>query len=173
MWINGKASFHTRSKFGWSFMIAVLGLVLAVGCGGSNSAVLGSPERPFDKPILTVTVSPNPVPYSGQPIDTAVCAGKPYTWFFNEVFTESGGILVKLTSVTQHTGPNAGVPFPLVAPASNPNAYTVPANGSLTIPWPTCLLDSTGTTIQHTFAGTDFNNLPVTVDGPLVVLAGK
>ena len=88
---------RTPAKFGWSFIIAVLSLVLEVGCGGSQSDVPGSPSAPFDKLVLTVKVSPNPVPFSGQPINTGPCIGNPNTWFYNEVFTESAGVLVKLT----------------------------------------------------------------------------
>jgi len=151
-------------------------LVLAsalVGCEGSKSNVPGSPSAPFDKPVLTVTVSPNPVPFSGQPITTGQCVGNPNTWFYTEVFAESGGVLVKLTSVTQHTGPNAGVAVPLTPPASNPFAFTVPANGSLSVPWPTCLAVATGATVQRSYSGTDFNGQAVAVDGPTVVLAWK
>ena len=162
-----------RSSGTFRRALVIVTLALHVGCGSNQSDAPGSPSNPFDKPVLTITVSPNPVPFSGQPVTFSACVGIPNTWFYNEVFTESGGILVTLNSAiaTYANGRTQTITF--TAPAGNPYAYTVPANGTLSVSWPSCFPTMSGNTVQHTYSGTDFNNLPVTVTGPIVMFAPK
>ena len=45
-----------------------------------------------------MTISPNPVPFSGQPItDIATCATRPNTWFYDQILKETGGVAVTVT----------------------------------------------------------------------------
>ena len=52
------------------------------------------PGNPPSNPtgVVEITVTPNPVPHSGEAIaDSAGCAGVRYTWFYEQVFRETGG----------------------------------------------------------------------------------
>ena len=113
------------------------------------------------------------MPFSGQPITTGACVGNPNTWFYTEAFTENTDVLVTLNSVTRGLGPNAGVTTALTAPASNPYKYTIPANGSLSLPNEQCIGTPSGGMIQHTYNGTDFNGQPVTIAGHTVTFLAK
>jgi hypothetical protein len=52
---------------------------------------------------VQVTVSPNPVPFSGQAItDIASCATRPNTWFYDQVLRETGGVAVTGDTSRRH-----------------------------------------------------------------------
>src|SRR5687768_15397168 len=75
---------------------------------------------------VQVTINPNPVPFSGQPItDSASCATRPNTWFYDQVVRETGGVAVTITErVDMFDG--------AVTARTNPS-LRVAANGSTTL----------------------------------------
>jgi hypothetical protein len=115
---------------------------------------------------VQVTVSPNPVPFSGQPVTgVASCATRPNTWFYDQVLRETGGAAVTITRRVDSFDGAAGS-------ASNPN-LRIAANGTTTIPTRWCSVAATAHTAQSSFSGTDANGNPWSVTGPLVRLAAK
>jgi hypothetical protein len=115
---------------------------------------------------VQVTVSPNPVPFSGQPVTgVASCATRPNTWFYDQVLRETGGAAVTITRRVDSFDGAAGS-------ATNPN-LRIAANGTTTIPTRWCSVAATAHTAQSSFSGTDANGNPWSVTGPLVRLAAK
>jgi hypothetical protein len=115
---------------------------------------------------VQVTVSPNPVPFSGQPItDIASCASRPNTWFYDQMLRETGGVAVTITRRVDTFDGAAGS-------ATSPN-LRIAANGSTTIRTRWCSVSSSAHTAQSTFSGTDANGKAWSVTGPLVRLQAK
>jgi hypothetical protein len=115
---------------------------------------------------VQVTVSPNPVPFSGQAItDIASCANRPNTWFYDQVLRETGGVAVTITRRVDTFDGAAGS-------ATNPN-LRIAANGSTTIRTRWCSVSSSAHTAQSTFSGTDANGKSWSVTGPLVRLQAR
>jgi hypothetical protein len=100
---------------------------------------------------VQATITPNPVPYSGQPItDVASCRDRPHTWFYDQVLRETGGT----------TG------------TSNPN-IRIAANGSTTIRTRWCSASPSAHTARTNFSGTDANGRTWTVTGAEVRLSAR
>jgi len=115
---------------------------------------------------VQVTVSPNPVPFSGQPItDLASCSTRPNTWFYDQVLKETGGAAVTITRRVDSFDGAAGS-------ATNPN-LRIAANGTTSVHTRWCSVAATAHTAQSTFSGTDANGNSWTVTGPLVRLSAK
>ncbi|HEY3093022.1 MAG TPA: hypothetical protein VGJ52_07985 [Vicinamibacterales bacterium] len=115
---------------------------------------------------VQVTVSPNPVPFSGQPItDLASCSTRPNTWFYDQVLKETGGAAVTITRRVDSFDGAAGS-------ATNPN-LRIAANGTTSIRTRWCSVSASAHTAQSTFSGTDANGNSWTVTGPLVRLSAK
>jgi len=113
---------------------------------------------------IEVTVNPNPVPFSGQPItDAAGCAGSKNTWFYQQTLKETGGAAVTITSRIDKFDER------VVNNVTN-LSMAVPANGSLTIQSRWCSSQGVAHTAQTTFSGTDANGHAVTVDGAVASL---
>lgn len=112
-----------------------------------------------------MTVSPNPVPHSGQPVSAAGCAGVANTWTYDEVMRESGGAAVTLTTLVDvvdgTTQPTINV------------SITVQANGSFTRPRQLCFSTGSQHTLQATYRGTDANGHSMTATVPLVTRAAR
>lgn len=118
------------------------------------------------KGTVQVTVSPNPVPFSGQPItDIASCATRPNTWFYDQVLKETGGAAVTVTRRVDTFDGAAGS-------ATNPN-LRIAANGTTSVRTRWCSVSASAHTAQSTFSGTDANGNSWTVTGPLVRLSAK
>jgi hypothetical protein len=113
---------------------------------------------------VEVTINPNPVPFSGQPItDAAGCAGSKNTWFYEQVARETGGAAVTFTSrIDKFDG--------RVVNNTTNLSLVVPANGSLTIKSRWCSSQAVAHTAQTSFSGTDANGHSITVDAPTVNL---
>jgi hypothetical protein len=47
-----------------------------------------------------VTVNPNPVPWSGQPIEGSGCTGVSNTWFYTQVLRNTGGTSIVVSDRT-------------------------------------------------------------------------
>ena len=115
---------------------------------------------------VQVTVSPNPVPFSGQPVTgVASCATRPNTWFYDQVLKETGGAAVTITRRVDSFDGAAGS-------ATNPN-LRIAANATTSIHTRWCSVAATAHTAQSTFSGTDANGNSWTVTGPLVRLSAK
>jgi hypothetical protein len=122
------------------------------------------PPAPSGPARLEITVNPNPVPFSGQPItDAAGCAGVRNTWFYDQVIRESGGAEVTLTNrVDAFDG----------RPVNDLNGLTivVPANGSVTVRTRWCSSAATEHSAQTTFSGRDAGGNATQATSPLVRL---
>jgi len=115
---------------------------------------------------VQVTIAPNPVPFSGQPItDLASCANRPNTWFYDQTLKETGGVAVTVTRRVDTFDGAAGS-------ATNPNVR-IAANGSTVIRTRWCSVSAAAHTAQTTFSGTDANGKAWSVTGPLVRLNAK
>jgi hypothetical protein len=113
-----------------------------------------------------VTVSPNPVAFSGQPItDISSCVNRPNTWFYDQVLRETGGVAV---TVTRRIDTFDGV----AGSATSPN-LRIAANGSTNISTRWCSVSSAAHTAQSSFSGTDANGKAWSVTGPVVRLSAK
>jgi hypothetical protein len=144
--------------------------------GGTTPAPTPSPTpapTPAQPPVppsgtgaMQVTVSPNPVPFSGQPItDIASCANRPNTWFYDQVLRETGGVAVTVTRRVDTFDGAAGS-------ATNPN-LRIAANGSTTVRTRWCSVSSSAHTAQSSFSGTDANGRTWSVTGAVVRLNAK
>ena len=66
---------------------------------GSPTSPSGGAELPNATGSVKVSINPSPVPFSGVPVtDDPGCATKTNTWYYDQVFTESSGNAVTLTS---------------------------------------------------------------------------
>jgi hypothetical protein len=114
---------------------------------------------------VTVEINPNPVPFSGQPVTDAGpgCQNVKNTWFYDQVFTETGG-----SEVTFRNRTDTFDGF-TVNELSGLN-IVVQANGKLTLHTRWCSGNPTDHTARSSFTGTDANGKMVTVTGPAVKL---
>jgi hypothetical protein len=111
-----------------------------------------------------VTVNPNPVPFSGQPVtDAPSCAGSKNTWFYEQVLKETGGAAVTFTSRIDKFDER------VVNTVTN-LSLVVPANGSMSIQSRWCSAQGVAHTAQTTFTGTDTNGHSVSADGAVASL---
>ena len=145
---------NTRRK-AFAFVLACLS---AAACGGKSS----SPGAP-SAGAISVTDTPNPVPFSGTPI--AGCVGAPNTWFYAETIRETGGVAVTLTKyVTTLDGQS------IISQASLNEA--IPANGiaNSNIHWCLTGSDQSQHTLQTTLSVTDANGNSFSYPLPVVTL---
>jgi hypothetical protein len=154
----------------WSILPAC-GLAWSMAACSNSSTTNPSPDlssNPTSSPpgvgALTVSVSPNPVPFSGQPItDAASCAGYENTWFYDQTLTETGGAAVTITARVDKFDDK------VANNVTNLNMQ-VPAKGTLVVRSRWCSGAGTMHTAQTSFGGTDQNGNRVTVNGPTVRL---
>jgi hypothetical protein len=114
---------------------------------------------------VQITVNPNPVPHSGAPItDAAGCVGVKYTWFYDQVFRETGGANVTFTNridlFDDRETNNVG----------NLNVV-VGAGGSNSIRSRWCSSNKAAHSAQTRWTGTDAAGRSISVLGPKVILA--
>ncbi|HET9468522.1 MAG TPA: hypothetical protein VFO48_08930 [Vicinamibacterales bacterium] len=113
---------------------------------------------------VSVTVNPNPVPFSGKPItDVAGCARRNNTWYYELTLKESSGAPVTFT--TQIDAFDGFV-------VNNLTGVTiqVPANGEVKLNPRWCSSTSGKHTAQHTFSYIDSAGNAINVQSPLVNL---
>ena len=113
---------------------------------------------------ITVQVNPNPVPHSGARIpDAPGCANVQFTWFYDQIISETGGSTVTLTNRIDLFDDRE----------TNNRAVNVvvPANGSTTIPTRWCSSNRATHSAQTRWTGTDASGRTVTVLGPRVTLS--
>ena len=113
---------------------------------------------------LTVTVNPNPVPFSGKPItDVSGCNNRNNTWYYEQKVEESAGATVTINSeIDMFDG--------FVVNNLTGLKMVVPARGSMTLNPRWCSSESKAHTAQSMFGGVDANGNSVTVNGPVVNL---
>lgn len=121
------------------------------------------PPAPTPVGAITVRVNPNPVPHSGARIpDAPGCANVAFTWFYDQVISETGGSAVTLTNridlFDERETNNRAVNI------------VVPANGSVTVPTRWCSSNRSQHSSQTRWSGTDASGRSVTVLGPRVTL---
>jgi len=115
---------------------------------------------------VQVTISPNPVPFSGQAFtDIPSCATRPNTWFYDQVLKETGNVAVTITRRVDTFDGAAGT-------ATNPN-LRIAASGTTSIRTRWCSVSAAAHTAQSTFSGTDANGNAWTATGPVVRLNAK
>jgi hypothetical protein len=131
---------------------------------GPTSTTPPATTLPPTNGSVRVEVVPNPVPFSGQPItDAAGCAGSTNTWFYEQVFTESGGSDVTFRSrIDTFDGFTVNELSGLT--------LVVPANGTLTLRSRWCSATANEHTARSSFTGQDARGNLVTVTGPAVRL---
>ena len=124
-----------------------------------------TPSLPPSTGSVKVDINPNPVPFSGQPVTDAGpgCQNVKNTWFYDQVFTESGG-----SEVTFKNRTDTFDGF-VVNELSGLN-IVVQANGTLTLHTRWCSGNPTDHTARSSFTGTDASGKVVTVTGPSVKL---
>ena len=125
------------------------------------------PSSPSPSPsptgAITVQVNPNPVPHSGAPItDAAGCVNVRFTWFYDQVISETGGSTVTLTNridlFDERETNNRAVNI------------VVPANGRTTVQTRWCSSNRAAHTAQTRWTGTDASGRSISVLGPRVTL---
>lgn len=112
---------------------------------------------------LTVQINPSPVPHSGARIpDAPGCANVAYTWFYDQVLTETGGSAITLTNRIDLFDDRE----------TNNRAVNivVGANSSVTVPTRWCSSNRAQHSAQTRWTGTDAGGRSVTVLGPRVIL---
>jgi hypothetical protein len=132
----------------------------------------GSPTSPSGKDVelpnatgsVRVNINPNPVPFSGVPVtDTPGCATLPNTWYYDQVFTESSGAAVTLTSrIDYFDGFSVNVIQGI--------AIDIPAKGTSALKARWCSGNATDHTAQSTFSGVDSRGAAVVVNTPVIKL---
>jgi len=131
----------------------------------STTPTATTPSLPPSTGSVNVDINPNPVPFSGQPVTDAGpgCQNVKNTWFYDQVFTESGG-----SEVTFKNRTDTFDGF-VVNELSGLN-IVVQANGTLTLHTRWCSGNPTDHTARSSFTGTDATGKVVTVTGPSVKL---
>jgi hypothetical protein len=114
---------------------------------------------------VQISINPNPVAHSGAPItDAAGCANVKYTWFYDQVFQETGGSAVTFTQRIDLFDDRE------TNNISNLN-QVVPANGTSSIRSRWCSSTKAAHTAQTRWTGTDAAGRPISVLGPKVTLS--
>jgi hypothetical protein len=114
-----------------------------------------------------VSIHPNPVPYSGVPVtDTPECEKLPHTWYYDQVFVETGG-----TNVTFNARVDTFDGFVV-------NNFTgldiqVQARGTLTLRARWCSANPINHVAQSTFSGVDGRGQTVNVTTAQIHLQAK
>src|SRR5688500_6585026 len=163
---------------GCQIVAAVAFVVVGAACSGSPTSpdpvgstppTASGPPPPTNNPApnpvgnLVVQINPNPVPHSGARIpDAPGCATVQFTWFYDQVLSETGGSAVTLTNridlFDERETNNRAVNI------------VVPANGSVTVPTRWCSSNRGVHSSQTRWSGTDASGRSITVLGPRVVL---
>jgi hypothetical protein len=146
-------------------VLVLLVAVASTTCGKGGPTAPGSaPPPPPNRGSVLVTIKPNPVPFSGVPVtDTPECATLKETWYYDQIFKETGG-----TSITFTARVDTFDGF-VVNNFSGLNIQIQPL-GSLTLHARWC----SGNPIQHvaqsTFTGVDGNGSPVSLTTDQITL---
>jgi hypothetical protein len=146
---------------------------VSTSCGSSKAPTAPGPTTTTTPPTnstpgvagkLTVTVNPNPVPFSGKPItDVAGCNNRNNTWYYEQVLTESNGSTVTINSeIDMFDG--------FVVNNLTGLKLVVPAKGELKLSPRWCSSESKAHTAQSMFGAVDAAGNSISIEGPLVNL---
>ena len=161
---------------GCLILLAAVIVLAGSACGGSPTSpdpvqntppTASGPTPPTPAPdrigAITVQVNPNPVPHSGARIpDAPGCANVQFTWFYDQIISETGGSTVTLTNRIDLFDDRE----------TNNRAVNVvvSANGSTTVPTRWCSSTRATHSAQTRWSGTDAAGRSITVLGPRVIL---
>jgi hypothetical protein len=154
-----------KHRYLWSSSLVLIA-AFAVSCskGSPTSPSGGDPQLPNPTGSVKVAINPNPVPFSGAPVtDDPDCATKPNTWYYDQVFTESAGTAVTLTSRIDFFD---GFTINNIQGI----AIDIPAKGTTSLKARWCSGNKTNHTAQSTFSGVDSHGNPVVVNTPIIKL---
>jgi hypothetical protein len=174
------SSLMTRGSLIAAASVCVIALS---GCGDSSSPTSPTPQpptatqpgpaptptpppTPTPSPVgaVTISINPNPVPHSGVPVaDAAGCRNVPHTWYYDQVFQETGGSTVTFTQRIDLFDDRE------TNNISNLNVV-VSANGSNSIRSRWCSSARAQHSAQTRWIGTDAAGNSVSVMGPKVIL---
>jgi hypothetical protein len=139
--------------------------ILAASCSKNGSPTSPSdPSLPDATGSVRVSINPNPVPFSGVPVtDTPGCATLPNTWYYEQVFTETSGAAVTLTS---------RIDFFDGFSVNNIQGISIdiPPRGTTALKARWCSGNATSHTAQSTFSGIDSRGNAVVVNTPVIKL---
>jgi hypothetical protein len=155
------ASFLRASSVG----LVCAAALAAMSC--SDTGPTGPSSLPGSTGSIQITINPNPVPFSGQPItDAAACENYENTWFYDQVLTETAGVEVRLTSrIDMFDDKTANTLQGL--------NIVIPPRGTQTLRTRWCSGAPTGHTAQSSFSGTDAQGNSVTATGPVARLMAR
>lgn len=186
--MKSAAAFRT-----WSIAFMSLAALLAASCGSVEPSPTGpSPLSGVSEPAptpapaptptpepaptpdpapsgpgrLEVTINPNPVPWSGQPIDASGCASVPNTWFYDQVLENTGGMTLTVNDRADSFNGREVLKRSNLGIVLEPGAET-----SIRTRW--CSASAGPHTAQTNFSGQDANGNAVSLTGPLVHLNAK
>jgi hypothetical protein len=151
--------------------LACAAVLMSASCTTSESPTSPSstppPAAPPPEPSsasVQITIQPNPVPFSGQPItDSAGCAGSKNTWFYDQILKENSGVAGTFTGrIDQFDGR-------VVNNVTN-ISITIPPMGMTTVKSRWCSSQGVAHTAQTSWSGTDAKGNLLKVDGPVVNL---
>jgi hypothetical protein len=149
----------------WSTFILIAIVAMSCSKNGSPTSPSGKgPDLPNATGSVQVSINPNPVPFSGTPVtDTPGCATLKNTWYYDQVFTETAGAAVTLTS---------RIDFFDGFSVNNIQgiAINIPAKGTAALKARWCSGNATSHTAQSTFSGVDSHGAAITVNTPVVKL---
>ena len=147
-----------------------LSSLVLIGTIAASCSKNGSPTSPSDPQLpnatgsVKVAINPNPVPFSGAPVtDDPGCATLPNTWYYQQVFTETAGTAVTLTSRIDFFD---GFTINNIQGI----AIDIPAKGTTSLGARWCSGNKTNHTAQSTFSGVDSHGNPVVVNTPIIKL---
>jgi hypothetical protein len=124
-----------------------------------------TPPTPAPNPVgaISVQINPNPVPHSGARIpDAPGCANVQFTWFYDQVISETGGSTVTLTNRIDL--------FDERETNNRTVNVVVPANGRVTVPTRWCSSARGVHSSQTRWIGTDASGRSINILGPRVTL---
>ncbi len=153
-----------RSRI-WSVVFLGLLAVTSTMCADSPTGPSSqAPPPPPNRGSVKLSINPNPVPFSGQPVtDEPGCADKSNTWFYDQVFEETAGTGVTFTArVDSFDG--------FVVNNFSGLTIVVPPLGTLTLHARWCSGNPTNHTALSTFSGVDDSGAAVNVTTPSIRL---
>lgn len=125
------------------------------------------PPPPPSPGRLEATIHPNPVPWSGRPVDAAGCQNVPNTWFYDIVIQNVGGSTVTLTERQNSFNGVERAPIRLDPP------LVIEPGASITVPTRWCSSSPGPHTAQSNFSGRDAQNNLVSQVGPAAQLQAR
>lgn len=113
--------------------------------------------------VLSVTIEPNPVPWSGQPIEGC---SRPNTWFYEQVLRNTGGTRLTIGDRTDYMNGAKVIERSGLGIVLDPGAER-----RITTRW--CSANSTEQTARTDFFGSDDGGTRINFTGPDVRLLAK